>query len=479
MSLHMHRTGDRLLHLIPMISEYKLFLFLAGEKPYECSKCKRRFSHSGSYSSHLNNRKCFPTQEKQAILTSLAPSLPFPLNIDYEEDCKDQMKPPNTTNHYNRQWLLHSPETDSVTLPHLSLCGFDFNFTPRSFQSMSMDLSMRQSLLETPSLWQLNTDWSNNKYHIQIGPGGGSAGDHSNWFSLSKHNLELQSATQYDGYHLETPVLKQHYQSRATEDNAITLSPYHRVKNMNSIIDSSGVVRDHSSRKTPKQSFIVRKSQNISSFNGFHKLLCTPCPNIEGKLKHSGPCHETLKCYDSVDPCDSGEEIRPKHDIHGHLPSDRLFKEPQLEPLDLSVPKSSSTTPIKTVSSNEILKDPIEKFEIKSLNLDLLPSQVLIINPQNESMDASCVLPNVLHSFLQTRYPCVNISHHLNGFPICPYMNCFYRDTSIDLKTINENVGNLVSLFLILYSIKWPLFKVQHLRIVTITKPYFKMITTF
>ncbi|KAK1796432.1 hypothetical protein P4O66_009481, partial [Electrophorus voltai] len=28
------------------------------EKPYECSNCKKRFSHSGSYSSHLSSKKC-------------------------------------------------------------------------------------------------------------------------------------------------------------------------------------------------------------------------------------------------------------------------------------------------------------------------------------------------------------------------------------------------------------------------------------
>lgn len=31
---------------------------LSGEKPYECSNCKKRFSHSGSYSSHLSSKKC-------------------------------------------------------------------------------------------------------------------------------------------------------------------------------------------------------------------------------------------------------------------------------------------------------------------------------------------------------------------------------------------------------------------------------------
>uniref|UniRef100_A0A8C4R578 C2H2-type domain-containing protein n=1 Tax=Eptatretus burgeri TaxID=7764 RepID=A0A8C4R578_EPTBU len=37
------------------------FRIHSGEKPYECSHCGRRFSHSGSYSSHLSSRKCLLT----------------------------------------------------------------------------------------------------------------------------------------------------------------------------------------------------------------------------------------------------------------------------------------------------------------------------------------------------------------------------------------------------------------------------------
>lgn len=33
-------------------------VFFPGEKPYECCNCKKRFSHSGSYSSHISSRKC-------------------------------------------------------------------------------------------------------------------------------------------------------------------------------------------------------------------------------------------------------------------------------------------------------------------------------------------------------------------------------------------------------------------------------------
>lgn len=31
----------------------------SGEKPFECANCHKRFSHSGSYSSHMNSKKCW------------------------------------------------------------------------------------------------------------------------------------------------------------------------------------------------------------------------------------------------------------------------------------------------------------------------------------------------------------------------------------------------------------------------------------
>ncbi|XP_043938114.1 zinc finger E-box-binding homeobox 2-like [Protopterus annectens] len=57
----------------------------SGEKPYECPNCKKRFSHSGSYSSHLSNKKCLPagfangqtscsTRGPTLVTTSTAPT---------------------------------------------------------------------------------------------------------------------------------------------------------------------------------------------------------------------------------------------------------------------------------------------------------------------------------------------------------------------------------------------------------------------
>ncbi|KAK1151035.1 zinc finger E-box-binding homeobox 2-like [Acipenser oxyrinchus oxyrinchus] len=59
----------------------------SGEKPYECSNCKKRFSHSGSYSSHLSSKKCLSGGSTNggayggltASLSPKSPSLPLSL----------------------------------------------------------------------------------------------------------------------------------------------------------------------------------------------------------------------------------------------------------------------------------------------------------------------------------------------------------------------------------------------------------------
>uniref|UniRef100_A0A8C6PFG5 Zinc finger E-box binding homeobox 1a n=1 Tax=Nothobranchius furzeri TaxID=105023 RepID=A0A8C6PFG5_NOTFU len=50
----------------------------SGEKPYECSNCKKRFSHSGSYSSHISSKKCVgaipPNGVSVAVVKSSSPT---------------------------------------------------------------------------------------------------------------------------------------------------------------------------------------------------------------------------------------------------------------------------------------------------------------------------------------------------------------------------------------------------------------------
>lgn len=57
-----HPTHDEGIFNLPLeecvYSVCFLCFIVLGEKPYECSNCKKRFSHSGSYSSHLSSKKC-------------------------------------------------------------------------------------------------------------------------------------------------------------------------------------------------------------------------------------------------------------------------------------------------------------------------------------------------------------------------------------------------------------------------------------
>lgn len=53
-------------------------LILLGEKPYECSNCKKRFSHSGSYSSHISSKKCVGATPPNGVARTSIKSPPAP-----------------------------------------------------------------------------------------------------------------------------------------------------------------------------------------------------------------------------------------------------------------------------------------------------------------------------------------------------------------------------------------------------------------
>ncbi|XP_077955850.1 zinc finger E-box-binding homeobox 1 isoform X1 [Gasterosteus aculeatus] len=50
----------------------------SGEKPYECSHCKKRFSHSGSYSSHISSTKCLGAAAPDDVVPRAAIKPPPP-----------------------------------------------------------------------------------------------------------------------------------------------------------------------------------------------------------------------------------------------------------------------------------------------------------------------------------------------------------------------------------------------------------------
>ena len=42
-----------------------------GEKPFECKHCGKRFSHSGSYSSHTTSKKCLVSSYRMKLFSSI------------------------------------------------------------------------------------------------------------------------------------------------------------------------------------------------------------------------------------------------------------------------------------------------------------------------------------------------------------------------------------------------------------------------
>ncbi|XP_061587831.1 zinc finger E-box-binding homeobox 1 isoform X2 [Cololabis saira] len=50
----------------------------SGEKPYECSNCKKRFSHSGSYSSHISSKKCVGAAPPNGVTRAAIMKSPSP-----------------------------------------------------------------------------------------------------------------------------------------------------------------------------------------------------------------------------------------------------------------------------------------------------------------------------------------------------------------------------------------------------------------
>lgn len=59
----------------------------SGEKPFQCNNCGKRFSHSGSYSSHMTSKKCLIVNLKKSRHTNVS-------NVDRGSKKAQQSLPP-------------------------------------------------------------------------------------------------------------------------------------------------------------------------------------------------------------------------------------------------------------------------------------------------------------------------------------------------------------------------------------------------
>ncbi|XP_034028253.1 LOW QUALITY PROTEIN: zinc finger E-box-binding homeobox 1b [Thalassophryne amazonica] len=104
----------------------------SGEKPYECSNCKKRFSHSGSYSSHISSKKCIsvisvngrPRRKHKTQTQGASPALPASHSV-----LRTQI----------REKLEHNkPLQEQAPLKHIKSEPVDYEYKPTVVMSSAV-----------------------------------------------------------------------------------------------------------------------------------------------------------------------------------------------------------------------------------------------------------------------------------------------------------------------------------------------------
>ncbi|XP_028728789.1 zinc finger E-box-binding homeobox 1 isoform X2 [Peromyscus leucopus] len=95
----------------------------SGEKPYECPNCKKRFSHSGSYSSHISSKKCI----------SLMPVNGRPRSGLKTSQCSSpslSASPGSPTRPQLRQKIENKPLQEPLSVNQIKTEPVDYEFKP-------------------------------------------------------------------------------------------------------------------------------------------------------------------------------------------------------------------------------------------------------------------------------------------------------------------------------------------------------------
>uniref|UniRef100_A0A8C5K7F0 Zinc finger E-box-binding homeobox 1 n=1 Tax=Jaculus jaculus TaxID=51337 RepID=A0A8C5K7F0_JACJA len=95
----------------------------SGEKPYECPNCKKRFSHSGSYSSHISSKKCISLmpvngRPRTGLKTSQCSSPPL------------SASPGSPTRPQIRQKIENKPLQEQLSVNQIKTEPVDYEFKP-------------------------------------------------------------------------------------------------------------------------------------------------------------------------------------------------------------------------------------------------------------------------------------------------------------------------------------------------------------
>ncbi|XP_071990996.1 uncharacterized protein [Engystomops pustulosus] len=379
------------------------FRIHSGEKPYECSKCKRRFSHSGSYSSHLNNRKCFPYKDSISMLPPLMHSCSLPEGLDFGPKYSNEVQHSDSKN-----WLIYHPVSEPLPAPNVTWCSHDFNITPRSLENLSFDMTLGPQLENPQSLWYFGNDcWRNLQ---NIGSNRWSEDDIRQWDYLKKQCGTHQQETVYASQHFERV------------QKATTIVPYHRHLPTKTIGKKSIIYPNSPQTKPIMENKGTEKEQLTLKGNGCDQSLSPKCPqNFLTPDYRLGTSHCHSRQY-----CSSQET---------NSPSESILKDPQIEPLDLSVPKIHPNPYMRSIPREDHSKHTRSTFRSRCSRSDLYSPYP---EPQHGPRNLNCLLPDVLHSCIQSCYPFLHINHSFSGISLCPIINCMYGNQPSNLAGRSE-----------------------------------------
>uniref|UniRef100_A0A8C5MSU9 C2H2-type domain-containing protein n=1 Tax=Leptobrachium leishanense TaxID=445787 RepID=A0A8C5MSU9_9ANUR len=404
----------------------------SGEKPYECSKCKRRFSHSGSYSSHLNNRKCFPTDIVASSDSSAVLSCSSHQTDSKGEKQTDQYNQPSSHDPGFRNWLIYSP-TGSITKPHMTWLTEDINSLYGSIERLSIDMKlghMSRNVLHAPAPWCLGNAWCNNLQHIQVGDAP---------FPVCLQSPKVPTndirCTMYPS---ETLIVRHQSQS-SVMDNDILSTLYQREFNDCHLIESLGN-GSFSSRKCFKE-----------IYDGF---LCSEektgrSPIVIARDHSPTPLIEMGECpgpqnYD-FRLCESGLKVLSEHIRPIASPCNSVLQEPQIEPLDLSMPKLSRRSP-KAMDTDSITDANSKIKKLKTVEHDSI-SLLRYDESQTEAVKAPYFFPSVLHNIIQNHHPIHFTSHNIHGLHLYPLMSSLYGDKQSEMPEITMDLISAEKIF--------------------------------
>ncbi|XP_041438468.1 zinc finger E-box-binding homeobox 1-like [Xenopus laevis] len=396
----------------------------SGEKPYQCSRCKRRFSHSGSYSSHLNNRKCFSSDQTTATMPPILPCM----SEERTARCKKQNEEgkhchPVNPNHGN--WLIYDPVVRPLAKMPVTWLDYDLNRFCGSVDRLSVDMRMtpmRTHLEQATENWYIgNACWSNLQQipARDYGWSGVDVGQFGVHFPLALPKPSLiTSNPPHDQYCPNSFFLSQRNQALANLCRT-EFKCDHFIQTANSS-PTGNQTADERFHKTESENSKSSKDQNDPNVRE-----CQTTSTSEIELDSSDCCQPEFH--------DSAIHILPSLRNIIPMPSNIIHKEPQMEPLDLSLPKSNRTLPINNDFKRSNYSNP-SSFSV--LEYD---------EPLTTPFNLPYLPTSVLHNFMGNN-PAFQTNHPFKGLQLYPFINnlegykAFFKPLSVGVQGPMENI---------------------------------------